>query len=87
MNTFYVRQRFTVMVNKYEIVEANPDGSEGRMLAFALDFVDKTTRAPVLSSMRQRSIRDRYLVTVTDPRLDFRLAASMAEAVDTFQGR
>jgi hypothetical protein len=32
---FFVRQRITVMVNRYEIVAANPDGSEGDLLALA----------------------------------------------------
>ncbi len=32
---FYVRQQLTMMVNRYEISEANPDGSPGRMLALA----------------------------------------------------
>jgi uncharacterized protein YxjI len=32
---FFVKQRVTVLVNRYEVVEANPDGSEGRVLALA----------------------------------------------------
>src|SRR3954452_24548165 len=32
---FYIRQRITLMVNRYEIRAADPDGSEGRLLAFA----------------------------------------------------
>ena len=31
----YVRQRITLMVNQYEVYPANPDGSEGPLLAFA----------------------------------------------------
>ncbi|WP_299953857.1 hypothetical protein [uncultured Modestobacter sp.] len=54
---------------------------------FHFDFVDTTTGAPVLTSERQRSIRDRYTVTVPDPRLDFRVAASMAVALDALQSR
>lgn len=54
---------------------------------FHFDFVDSTTGAPVLTSERQRSIRDRYAVTVHDPRLDFRVAASMAVALDALQSR
>ncbi|MDN5749446.1 MAG: hypothetical protein L0H64_13170 [Pseudonocardia sp.] len=54
---------------------------------FHFDFVDTTTGAPVLSSERQKSIRDRYDVTVHDPRLDFRVAASMAVALDALQRR
>jgi hypothetical protein len=33
------------------------------------------------------SIRDRYTVDVPDQRLDFRLAAAMAVALDALQGR
>ena len=32
---FFIRQRITLMVNRYEIHAANPDGSEGQLLAFA----------------------------------------------------
>jgi uncharacterized protein YxjI len=32
---FFIKQRITMMVNRYEIREANPDGSEGRMVAIA----------------------------------------------------
>ena len=32
---FFVRQKLTVMVNRYEINEANPDGSVGRLMAVA----------------------------------------------------
>jgi hypothetical protein len=41
----------------------------------------------VLVSERQKAIRDRYTVTVPDPRLDFRVAASMAVALDALQSR
>src|SRR5919202_1211229 len=54
---------------------------------FHFDFVDTATGAPVLSSERVWSVRDRYDVTVPDPRLDFRLAASMAVALDAPQAR
>jgi len=189
---FYIRQRITMMVNRYEILAANPDGSEGDLLAFAeqrrmklreevdfytddtrtrrvfsfkarqkldvhaehdvvdehgnplgyfskafgasllrstwnlsapgvqavgqernqfiallrriwdfipflgdiwipfvfhFDFVDTATGRPVLSSERIPAIRDRYAVTVHDPRLDFRVAAAMAVALDALQSR
>ncbi|WP_216359833.1 hypothetical protein [Geodermatophilus sabuli] len=189
---FLVKQRITMMVNRYEVVAANPDGSEGQLLAFAeqkrmklkeevvfyadagksravfsfkarqrldvhaehdvfdehgralgtfskqfgasllrstwtlmapgiqavgqerrlsvailrrvwdlipyvgdvwvpfvfhFDFVDTATGAPVMVSERQRAVRDRYTVTVPDPRLDFRVAASMAVALDALQSR
>ena len=180
---FFVKQRITMMVNRYEILEANPDGTEGRMFAvaqqkrlamkeqvtfytddsktqalfgfkarqmmdlasvydvtaadgtvlgsfqkdfsasllrssfhlngpgleaygqersaitgiirrfidfpfsFHFDFTDRATGAPVLSSERQFSLRDRYTVTVPDQRVDFRLAASMAVGLDALLGR
>ena len=54
---------------------------------FHFDFVDKATGAVVLVSERQKAIRDRYTVTVPDPRIDFRVAASMAVALDALQSR
>jgi uncharacterized protein YxjI len=35
LDRFYIKQRITMMVNRYEIREANPDGSEGRVVAVA----------------------------------------------------
>jgi uncharacterized protein YxjI len=189
---FFVKQRITVMVNRYEIHAANPDGTEGQLLAFAeqkrmklkeeivfyaddsksrrvfsfkarqrldvhaqhdvhdesglplgmfskdfgasllrstwhlsapgveavgqersqliailrriwdfipyigdiwvpfvfhFDFVDKVTGQPVLTSERRMSLRDRYTVIVPDPRVDFRVAASIAVALDALQSR
>ncbi len=189
---FYIRQRITVMVNRYEIRAANPDGSEGQLLALAeqrrmkikeevnffadesktrrvfsfkarqrldvhaehdvfdengqplgmfskqfgasllrstwnlyapgleavgqernafiailrrvwtlipyigdiwvpfvfhFDFTDTRTGAPVMTSERQIAVRDRYTVTVPDSRLDFRIAACMAVALDALQSR
>jgi uncharacterized protein YxjI len=54
---------------------------------FHFDFHDTRTGAPVLVSERRKAIRDRYTVTVPDPRLDFRVAASMAVALDALQSR
>lgn len=54
---------------------------------FHFDFVDRSTGAVVLSSQRAKSIRDRYTVDVPDERLDFRLAAAMAVALDALQSR
>ncbi|MCU1606503.1 MAG: hypothetical protein JWP46_2968 [Modestobacter sp.] len=189
---FFVKQRITLMVNRYEVLAADPDGSEGRLLALAeqkrmtlkeevvfyaddskrrrvfsfkarqrldvsaehdvfdengvalgmfskqfgasllrstwklsapglealgrerrvgiailrrvwdllpyigdvpvpfvfhFDFVDTSTGDTVLVSERQKTIKDRYTVTVPDPRLDFRVAASMAVALDALQSR
>ena len=53
---------------------------------FHFDFVDESGTV-VLVSERQKAIRDRYEVTVPDPRLDFRVAASMAVALDALQSR
>src|SRR3712207_9236458 len=54
---------------------------------FHFDFVDTATGATVLVSERIPAVRDRYTVTVPDPRLDFRVAASMAVALDALQSR
>ena len=54
---------------------------------FHFDFHDTATGAPVLVSERRKAIRDRYDVTVSDPRLDFRVAAAMAVALDALQSR
>src|SRR4051812_21945968 len=53
---------------------------------FHFDFADPAGQ-PVMSVERQFSVRDRYAVTVADPRLDFRLAAAMAVALDALMGR
>jgi hypothetical protein len=50
-------------------------------------FRDASTGAPVLTSERQLSLRDRYTVEVPDTRVDFRLAASLAVGVDALLGR
>ena len=55
--------------------------------AFHFDFKDQATGAVVMSSERQVSLRDRYVVTVPDQRLDFRLAASMAVGLDALLAR
>jgi uncharacterized protein YxjI len=54
--------------------------------AFHFDFRDAAGQV-VMSVERQFSMRDRYTVTVPDPRLDFRLAAAMAVALDALMGR
>lgn len=53
---------------------------------FHFDFVDSDGR-PVLSSTRRVSVRDRYDVTVPGGRVDGRLAAAMAVALDALQSR
>jgi hypothetical protein len=54
---------------------------------FHFDFVDTATGQPVLSSERRKSIGDRYIIDVPDPRVDFRVAAAMAVALDALQSR
>ena len=54
---------------------------------FHFDFTDQKTGQVVLSSHKKISFRDAYDVTVPDPRLDFRVAASMAVALDALQSR
>jgi hypothetical protein len=54
--------------------------------AFHLDFLDPAGQ-PVMSVERQFTVRDRYFVTVPDTRLDFRLAAAMAVALDALMAR
>ncbi|MGQ0849247.1 MAG: hypothetical protein ACT4OP_09040 [Actinomycetota bacterium] len=54
---------------------------------FHFDFRDQATGQIVMLSERQATIRDRYAVQVPDVRLDFRVAASMAVALDALQSR
>lgn len=35
VSSFYVKQKITLMVNQYRVIERLPDGSEGRLLAYA----------------------------------------------------
>lgn len=53
---------------------------------FHFDFVDAAGQT-VLVSERGQSLRDRYLVTVPGARLDGRVAAAMAVALDALQSR
>lgn len=53
---------------------------------FHFDFVDAGGQV-VMSSQRGRSLRDRYDVTVPGARLDGRVAAAMAVALDALQDR
>jgi uncharacterized protein YxjI len=181
--TFYVRQRFAMMTNRYEIYAANPAGSFGQLMGLAeqkrmalkeqVTFYSDETRArpvfafkarrvmdlnagyditdehgqqigffrkdfgasllrstfhlegpgfagtgqersllvaivrrfsdipflpihfdflstegrPLLGVERQGSVRDKYTVHVPDPRVDFRVAASLAVALDALMQR
>ncbi|MFI7548069.1 hypothetical protein ACIBQZ_43200, partial [Actinoplanes sp. NPDC049599] len=53
---------------------------------FHFDFTDPDGTV-LLSSQRKRSLRDRYEVEVPGARLDGRLAAAMAVALDALQSR
>ncbi len=53
---------------------------------FHFDFVDEAGQV-VMSSVRRRALRDRYDVTVPGSRLDGRVAAAMAVALDALQSR
>ena len=54
---------------------------------FHFDFVDTATGRPVMASERTRRSATATTVTVPDPRLDFRVAAAMAVALDALQSR
>lgn len=54
---------------------------------FHFDFNDKATGALVMQSTKKFGLRDKYTVTVPDTRLDFRVAAAMAVALDALLGR
>lgn len=54
---------------------------------FHFDFTDTQTGVVVLSSVRERALRDRYAVTVPGAVLDGRVAAAMAVALDVLQSR
>ena len=53
---------------------------------FHFDFVDANGQV-VMTSVRKRTIRDRYEVTVPGGRVDGRVAAAMAVALDALQSR
>ena len=55
-------------------------------LPFHFDFVDGSGQT-VMSSQKQWSLRDRYVVDVPGGRLDGRVAAAMAVALDALQSR
>ena len=55
-------------------------------LAFHFDFVDPQGQL-VMSSERRWGLRDRYVVKVPGARLDGRVAAAMAVALDALQSR
>lgn len=67
MPAFSMKQRVTMMANKYELIAANPDGSDGPMLAFAQQkrmafkeqvtfYADGTKSQPVFSFKARKTI-------------------------------
>ena len=66
VNRFFINQKITLMVNRYQVIGANPDGSDGPLLAFAQQkraklkeevvfFADESRSRPVFSfKARQR---------------------------------
>jgi hypothetical protein len=76
---FFVKQHFTALVNRYTLVEALDDGSEGRALAFAqqkrlamrekVTFYEDEARTRPLFGFRARQVLDAaatYDVTAED---------------------
>jgi uncharacterized protein YxjI len=55
-------------------------------LPIHFDFVDDAGR-PLISVERQASVRDKYTVNVPDQRVDFRVAAAVAVAMDALMSR
>ncbi|WP_328999093.1 hypothetical protein OHA18_32185 [Kribbella sp. NBC_00709] len=64
---FSMKQRVTVMANKYELIATNPDGSDGPLLAFAQQkrmafkeqvtfYTDDTKTQPVFSFKARKTI-------------------------------
>ena len=66
--TFYVRQRFAMMTNRYEIYAANPDGSFGQLMGLAeqkrmalkeqVTFYSDETRARPVFAFKARRVMD-----------------------------
>jgi hypothetical protein len=55
-------------------------------LPIHFDYVD-SSGAPLLGVERQASVRDKYTVHVPDQRVDFRVAAAVAVAMDALMAR
>ncbi|MDX2971822.1 LURP-one-related/scramblase family protein [Kribbella solani] len=64
---FSMKQRITLMANKYELIATNPDGSDGALLAFAQQkrmafkeqvtfYTDDTKTQPVFSFKARKTI-------------------------------
>ena len=69
------------------IWEATPIGDAvPSPFRFHFDFVDSNGEV-LMTSERGKSLRDRYLITLPGARLDGRVAAAMAVALDALQSR
>jgi hypothetical protein len=69
------------------IWEATPIGDTvPSPFRFHFDFVDSNGEV-LMTSEREKSLRDRYLITLPGARLDGRVAAAMAVALDALQSR
>jgi hypothetical protein len=69
------------------IWEATPIGDAvPSPFRFHFDFVDPNGEV-LMTSERGKSLRDRYLITLPSARLDGRVAAAMAVALDALQSR
>lgn len=69
------------------IWEATPIGDAvPSPFRFHFDFVDPNGEV-IMTSERGKSLRDRYLITLPGARLDGRVAAAMAVALDALQSR
>jgi uncharacterized protein YxjI len=68
LDRFFVKQRITMMVNRYEIRGANPDGTEGAIIAMAqqkrlafkeqVTFYSDETRTQAVFSFKARQAMD-----------------------------
>ncbi|RWZ52775.1 hypothetical protein ELQ90_02190 [Labedella phragmitis] len=74
---FFVKQRITAMVNRYEIRAANPDGSEGAVIAMAQQkrlafkeqvtfFADEARTQPVFSFRARQAMDFAAMYDVVD---------------------
>lgn len=74
---FYIKQRITMMVNRYEIREANLDGSEGRVVAIAQQkrlafkeqvtfYADEARTRPVFSFKARQALELAAVYDVMD---------------------
>ncbi len=77
LTRLYVRQRITMMVNKYEVRAAGPDGAEGELIAFAQQkrlafkeqvtlYEDESKQVPVLGFKARQVIDLGATYDVTD---------------------